>query len=91
MDRGVIQTAYRNGTFLILVLGIKLDWKVVLEILLWFLFKIELAKDENMSKQIPTLAFNPNKGWKGQKKPCHLYWLNTQKSDKDQKADSSYA
>ncbi len=71
MDRGVIQTAYRNGTFLILVLGITLDWKAVLEILLWFLFKIELAKDENMSKQIPTLAFNPNEGWEGQKKPCN--------------------
>ncbi len=91
MDRGVIQTANRNGTFLILVLGIKLDCKAVLEILLWFLFKIELAMDENMSKQIPTLAFNPKNGWKGQKKPCYLYWLNTQKSDKDQKADSSYA
>ncbi len=50
MDRGVIQTAYQNATFLILVLGIKLDWKAVLDILLWFLFKIELAKDENMSK-----------------------------------------
>jgi hypothetical protein len=33
------------------------------------------------------LNLNPNKGWEGQKKPHNLQWLNTQKSNKGQKAD----